>query len=126
MAAVDPLFAQWLQDDSLTVVRVQAAIATRWGESAQTSERVTGIATKPAAQAAADRDLAFFSRGPFAIDQHLLRGDDWHREIGFVVTLESDQLGYAGGLDVFVLGAEVDRPTGLSTVTVLVPLSAAK
>lgn len=125
MAAVDPLYAQWLQGEKLWATRPDVTMAGRWGKSAVTSERETGMATRAGAQAQADIDLAFFGRGPFAIDVHQLAGDDWHRELGRTVRLTVDQLGYEDGADVFVLGAEVDRATGLSEVTVLKPLGAA-
>lgn len=124
MATVDPLVAQWLQAKCDHAVRTLAAASARWGSSAVTSERVTGIATRTAAEAEADRQLAFFARGPFAIDVHQLVGTDWAAELGRVIRISTDQLGYDAGVDVFVLGAEVDRGTGLSTVTVLCPLEA--
>lgn len=125
MAAVDPLFAQWLQGTPLWAPRTNAALAQRWGDSAITGERQTGIATYGAAVEEAERQLAFFARGPFATDVHQIPGDDWHREVGRVVRLTIDQIGYSGGADVFVLGAEVDRASGMSEVTVLVPLGPA-
>jgi len=124
MAAVDPTFAQWLQSECLYAVAINDNQVARWGTSVQVSERVSGVATRVAAGELAAIHLAFFSRGPFAIDVHQLVGTDWHRDIGRVVTLAIDQLGYDDGVDVFVLGAEVNRKTGTSSVTVLVPLSA--
>ncbi len=122
MAAVDPLFAQWLQSPSEKVVRADAAATARWGASAAASERLTGIATRAAAQIEADRQLAFFSRGPFAEDVHQLVGTDWEDELGRVVTLYGSGPGYEDGADVLVLGVQADRATGLSSVTVLLPL----
>lgn len=123
MAAVDPLYAQWLQGEVLYATRADAALAGRWGDAATVSERLTGIATRTDALAEADRALTFLSRGPFAIDVHQLVGADWHRQLGQVVNLTADRLGYDAGIDVFVLGAEPDRSTGLSQVTVLCPVS---
>ncbi len=122
MAAVDPLFAQWLQKGADEVLRSDATATARWGSTAVATERVTAIATRAAAAVEADRELAFFSRGPFGLDVHQLVGTDWIAAIGTVVTLVQDDLGYAGGLDVFVIEASVDRNTGVSTVTVLCPL----
>ena len=122
MSAVDPLFAQWLQAEADWAVRADAPTVQRWGDSAVTTSRATGLATLAGAQAQADRDLAFFSRGPFAIDMHQLAGTDWQRELGRVVTLTIDQLGYDAGVDVFVLEVEASRQTGLSSVTVIRPL----
>lgn len=123
--AVDPLFAQWLQTTSDNVVGADAIAAARWGTSAVTTERVTGIATLAAAQTEADRQLAFFRRGPFAIDVHDFVGVDWLTALGEVVTLFNDELGYAAGVDVYVLEVEVDRGSGISSVTVLCPLRGA-
>lgn len=120
--AVDPLFAQWLQADADYLVRADAVAVARWGDTAVTSERITAIATKAAAEAEGDRQLAFFARGPFAIDVHELVGLDWLRERGRVVTMVNEALGYDGGVDVFVLEVEADRATGISAVTVLRPL----
>lgn len=122
MSAVDPLFAQWLQREADYVVVSDAAAVARWAATARTTERVTGIATAAAAQAQANRELAFWSRGPFAIDVHQLVGADWAGELGRVVTLSIDQLGYDTGIDVFVFEVEADRQTNISSVTVLRPL----
>lgn len=120
--AVDPLFAQWLQAPADYVVRADATVAVRWGATALSTERVTGIATRAAAAAEGDRQLAFLARGPFALETHQLVGADWVRSIGTIATLQSDDLGYSAGLDVFVLDAEDDRATDISTITVLRPL----
>lgn len=125
MTAVDPLFAQWLQNEADYALRHDDAQAARWGASAVTSERLTGIATKVAAEAEADRQLGFFARGPFAEDVHTLPGTDWLASLGRVVRLVGDRLGYDAGADVFVIGVDADRATGLSSVTVLRPLRAA-
>ena len=120
--SVDPLFAQWLQAAADYVVRSDAAASVRWGATAQASERLTGIATRAAATAQGDRELAFLSRGPFVQDVHQFVGTDWISVIGRVVSITNDELGYESGVDTFVLDAEVDRATGISTVTVLRPL----
>ena len=125
MAAVDPIYAQWLQSEALWSVRTDAAAAARWGDRAVIAERATGIATAAAAQAEADRQLAFLGRGPFAVDVHQLVGVDWAQRLGLVVTLTGDELGYDEGIDVFVIEAEPDHATGLSTVAVLRPLEEA-
>lgn len=122
--AVTPLFAQWLQSAADYVVRTNAGAADRWGATALTTERLTGIATRAAATAEADRQLSFLARGPFGIEAHELVGTDWIGAIGTVVTMISDDLGYAAGLDVFVLEVDVDRGTGISVVTVLRSLGA--
>lgn len=122
MAVVDPLFAQWLQAQADHVVVTDAAGLARWAATAVTTARTTSIATKAAAQAEAARQLAFLSRGPFAIDVHEFASTDWLASIGLVVTISNDELGYADGVDVFVLGVESDTSTGISAVTVLRPL----
>jgi hypothetical protein len=120
--AVDPLYAQWLQRDADTVIRYDASAVARWGNSAAATARVTAIATRAAASAEADRQLAFFSRAPFAIEVHQFASLDWIAAIGTVITVYGDNLGYDAGIDVFVLGAEPDQATGISSVTVLRPL----
>lgn len=120
--SVDPLFAQYLQAQGDYVVVSDAGAAARWGATAITSERLTGIAMRADAEIEAARNLAFFNRGPFAIDVHQLVGTDWINELGRVVTLIIDRLGYDAGIDVFVIEVESDRATNISSVTVLCPL----
>ena len=122
-ALVDPANAQWLMTDALRAVREEPTTRARWGTSAIVIERVTGIATGSAAAAEADRQLAFLGRGPFVIDVHQIVGTDWLGRLGQVVTLTIDQLGYGDGIDVFVLEAEVDHASGISTIAVLRPLA---
>ena len=117
MATVDTLFAEWLQADGLWLVSEDAASIARWGDTAITSERMTSIALKADADAEADRQLIFL-RGPLVIDEHLLKGE-WSAYRGQVITLTCARLGYDAGVAVYVLGAQDDRSTGLSTVTVL-------
>lgn len=121
---VDPVLAQWLQTDADWAVRSSAAQQARWGATARTPETLTGIATRAAAEAEAERQLAFWSRGPFAVDLHELPGTDWADTLGRVVMLTSPELGYDAGAEVFVIGVETDRATGLSVLTVLKPLGA--
>lgn len=122
--AVDPLFAQWLQAPADYAVSSDAAASARWGATALATERLTGIATRAAAIVEGARQLAFLSRGPFVQDAHQFVGTDWIGAIGTVVTITNAELGYEGGVDAFVLDAEVDRAAGISTVTVLRPLRA--
>lgn len=123
--AVDPLFAQWLQAEADWALRSSATQQARWGASARTLETRTGIATRAAAEAEGDRQLAFWSKGPFAIDVHQVAGTDWSEEIGRVVRLTIGQLGYDAGVDVFLIGIEPDRATGTTALTALRPLGAA-
>lgn len=119
MTAVDPLFAQWLMDDALWQVSTDATLQARWGDKAQTTERVTTIATRSDATAEAARQIAFLGGGgPLVTEEHALLGE-WAPYIGRVVRLTIDRLGYAAGLDVFVIGVEDDRAAGTSTVTVV-------
>lgn len=117
MAAVDPLFAQWLQDEGLWALREDAEQVARWGDTALSTERMTAIALKADAQAEGDRQLEFLG-GPLVIDEHLLSGE-WRGLRGQVVTLTIPQLGYDNGVDVFVISAEDDKATGLSRVSVV-------
>lgn len=117
MAAVDPVFAQWLQAEGLWQVSEDAVLRARWTDKALTTSRMTTIALKADATAEGARQLAFL--GPVSvIDEHLLIGE-WRDRRGQVITLTSGKLGYNAGIDVFVLGAEDDRAAGTSRVTVL-------
>jgi hypothetical protein len=117
--SVDPLFAQWLQAPTLWHTASDAAIAARWGATAIVSERQTGIASQAHATTEAERQLAFLARGPFAVDLHQVSGDGWAARLATVVTLTVDQLGYSGGIDVFIIEAEPDLKTGFTTLAVL-------
>lgn len=119
MTAVDPIYAQWLMADALWQVSADATLNTRWGASAQTTERVTTIATEADAAAEAARQIAFLGgNGPLAIEEHELVGE-WASYLGRIITLTIDRLGYDAGLAVFVIGAQDNRATGTSTVTVI-------
>lgn len=117
MTPVDPVFAQWLMEAARCHVAEDAALKARWGETAETSERVTTLAVKADAEAEAARQLAFLG-GPLVEDEHLLIGQ-WGKYLGQVITLSIDKFGYDAGIDVFVIGAEDDRATGTSRVRVL-------
>ena len=121
--AVDPLFAQWLQAPADYVVRTSASATARWGATAITPEGISPIALKADAQDQGDRELAFWSHGPFAIELHQVAGTDWAASIGRVVTLTIAQLGYDAGLDVWIFEVSADRATGLSDLTVLRPMA---
>lgn len=117
MTTVDPVFAQWLMDHARWHVAEEATLKARWGETAETSERVTTIATKADAEAEAARQLAFLG-GPLVEDEHLLVGE-WGAYLGRVITVSIDKLEYDAGIDVFVVGVEDDRSAGTSRVRVL-------
>lgn len=117
MAIVDPIFAQWLQSAALWHVEVNDVLASRWGDAALTTERLTTIASKADAEAEALRQLTFLG-APAVIDEHMLEGE-WAAYLGSVINLTSDQLGYDLGVDVFVIGVEDDRSVGTSRVTVI-------
>lgn len=117
MTAVDPVYAQWLMDDCLWQVSEDAALKARWGDGAQTGERITAIASKVDAQAEAARQLAFLG-GPLAIEEHVMIGE-WAGTLGQVITITGKGLGYDGGLAVFVIGVEDERETGTARVTVI-------
>ncbi|MES2987687.1 MAG: hypothetical protein V4808_07260 [Pseudomonadota bacterium] len=117
MASVDPLFAQWLQEDGLWVVSEDADSVERWGEDAVTAERMTSIALRGHAEIEAARQLAFLS-GPHVLDEHQLKGE-WRGLRGQVITLSGPKLGYDAGVDVYLLGAEDDLATGLSRALVI-------
>lgn len=117
MATVDPLYAQWLQSEALWAGAEDNAAIVKWGSTANTGERLTSIAFRDDATAEAARQLDFL-KGPLVVDEHILRGE-WRSFRGSVITLTGPRLGYQDGIDVFVLGAEDNLTTGLSTVTVL-------
>lgn len=119
MTAVDPIYAQWLMAEALFSVSSDATLNARWGSSAQTTERLTTIATDTDAAAEAARQIAFLGgNGPLAIEEHELVGE-WAGHLGQIITLTIDRLGYDAGLAVFVIGAQDNRATGTSTVTVI-------
>jgi hypothetical protein len=122
MASVDPIFAQWLQEEGLWASAEDLAGEAIWGTAAGTVERMSSIAFLGDAIAEAERQLAFL-KGPLVIDEHLLSGE-WRSYRGQVITLTGPRLGYDAGINVFVLGAEDNLATGLSTVTVLRRLAA--
>lgn len=142
MTAVDPVFAQWLQERALFHLEGDATLAARWGDRAQTSERVTPLALQGDAEDEAQRQIAFLG-GPLVEDEHLLVGE-WRAMLGRTITLEGLELGYfdgsptlsgllltlggeeltltlggGGAAACFVIGAQDDLATGLSRVTVL-------
>lgn len=119
MTAVDPIFAQWLMAEALWRVSANATLNARWGTSALTTERVTTIATGGDVAAEAARQIAFLGgNGPLAIEEHELVGE-WASYLGRIITLTIDRLGYDAGLAVFVIGAQDNRATGTSIVTVI-------
>ena len=113
----DPVHAQWLQDATLWQLAEDAGRAARWGASAITAERETTLATSDDAAAEGARQLAFLG-GPLAIDEVALAGA-WRQFEGQVITLSCNQLGYDGGLNVFLIEARDDHATGFSTLTVI-------
>lgn len=117
MASVDPLYAQWLQAEANWVVREDAALAGIWGDTGATAERMSALADKADADAEAQRQLAFLS-GPLVLETAELQGD-WADYIGSVIAIEHEDLGYRDGVDVFLIGAQDNHATGISTVTVL-------
>ncbi len=117
MPSVDPIFAQWLQDGGLWRVENDAALSARWGAKAVTAERMTCLATLAGATAEQTRRAAFFN-APLAVEEHLLIGQ-WVGFVGQVITISGGRLGYDAGIAVFVTGADDNRATGLSRVTVL-------
>ncbi len=117
MASVDPVFAQWLQADGLWQVTKHGAVEAAWGVVARTTARMTTLATRADVVAEAGRQLAFLGV-PLAIDEHVMVGV-LGPYLGTVITVIGDRLGYDAGVDVFIIGAEDDRSTGLSRVTVI-------
>jgi len=119
MTAIDPAYAQWLIAEALWQVSTDATLAARWGSSAQTTERVTTIATKADAAAEAARQIAFLGGGgPLVAEEHELPGA-WRQYQGRVINLTIDRLGYDAGLNVFLIGAQDNGANGTSTLTVI-------
>ncbi|MDE2171318.1 MAG: hypothetical protein KGJ57_18135 [Sphingomonadales bacterium] len=87
--------------------------------TAQTTSRTTTIASRADATAEAARQLEFLGgSGPLVVDEHQVQGA-WCPYLGRIVTLTINKLGYDAGLDVFVIGAQDNTATGLSTLTVI-------
>jgi hypothetical protein len=117
MASIDPVFAQWLQDDRLRAVMSNQALTERWGNRALTAERMTCIALRADAIAEAVRRLNFFGV-PLGVDEHVLKGQ-YASLLGRVITLTIKKLGYENGADVLLIGVEDDLSTGICKATVL-------
>ncbi|MGB3165877.1 MAG: hypothetical protein WBA68_03780 [Alteraurantiacibacter sp.] len=117
MARVEPLVADWLQAEALWAVAEDANVSARWGDSARSSERMTALALQADAAAEGDRVLAF--RGfPVVQDEAELAGA-FVDYIGRVITIRHADLGYAAGVDVFVLTAEDDHKARRSRIRFL-------
>jgi len=117
MAAVDPGFADWLKERALFTTAAAASIDAAWAGDAGESEIVTPFAIKSDAHAEGARQIAFLG-GPLAIDLHVvpgLRSDLYGR----AVTIESERLGYAGGVPAFVIGVEEAEDREQTVLTVL-------
>jgi hypothetical protein len=117
VALVDPVFAQWLQEDALKSVTTDAALAARWGDGAITTERLVPHALLGEAQTEAARQLAFLG-GPLVEEQHTVSGE-MRGYLGQVINLTIAQLGYDAGVDVFVIGVQDNLQAGVSTINVL-------
>lgn len=117
MALPTVTYAEWLQAESLFTEQVDAAIAAAWQDDALTSETLTAIVSQAAAQDEAVRQMNFLGQ-PLAVDSHAIVGRI-ALLIGRTVTIYTDRLGYAGGVNCLVLGAVDDIGRGVSQVTVL-------
>ena len=101
--SVDVTLAQWLKEGSLKAAAADAPHLAAWGNDAIETDITSCFATQGAAAAEAARQLDFL-RGPLAIEVLEVPGLLADR-VGRVVTIKADQLGYATGLDAFVIGA---------------------
>lgn len=117
MAKVDPIEAQWLQSEGQFALAKDAALLARWGDSAISAERMTPLVLSADANAEGARVLAF--RGQPMVEEEAVLVGAFVRTIGTVITIQHDTLGYGGGLQVFVIGAEDDHAKGTSRVTFL-------
>lgn len=117
MAAVDSIYAQYLQGDGLWLVQDDATLLARWGAQVLKSTRLTTLATKADATAEAARQIAFLGY-PLVIDEHTLPGA-WAAYIGRVITVKIAKLGYDAGIDVFLIAAQDDRATNLCQASVI-------
>lgn len=128
VSAVDPLFAQWLMSDAYRQVSTDATLKARWGDRAQSTERVTTIAAKADAAAEAARQIAFLGGGgPLVIEEHSVLGE-WASHLGRVVRLSIDRLGYATTVTlrhVFDNGSSLDLATAFAAGQATAPLPAA-
>ncbi|MGE9115878.1 hypothetical protein ACQKHT_27000, partial [Escherichia coli] len=77
-----------------------AIVQLRWADKAQTTKRMTTIASRADAVAEASRQIAFLGgSGPLVTDEHSLLGA-WAPYLGCIVRLTTDRLGYEAGLNV--------------------------
>lgn len=106
--SVDAEFAAWLGAPCLNAVASSSSLDAAWGKLAAAKESVSALAEKPDAEAEAARQLTLFS-APMVIE--ILQVPGLRVDlIGKPVTLKASRSGYAGGANVFVLGAkELDK-----------------
>jgi hypothetical protein len=117
MAIVDSALVTWLKDGALYASATDASVATKWGDTAIESTIMSAYALGSAATAEAVRQQDFLE-GPTVIESHNvpgLRSD----LMGRPVTIVAEQLGYAGGIVVFVIGTEEQANVERTVLTVL-------
>ncbi|WP_336973407.1 hypothetical protein [Sphingobium aromaticiconvertens] len=117
MANVPSDFAAWLQSECLFAATSSADLQVIWGALAATAEVISPLALHEDAQDEAERQMSLFGV-PLAVEVLQVPG----QRVDLVarpVTLTASRAGYAGGLNVFVIGAreldQIDR-TNLTVV----------
>lgn len=117
MSLVDADFAEWLRSEALMARAVDAPTDAKWGALAIDTRISSALALKVDADAEAVRQLAFLT-GPPVVETLRVEG----KQIGLlgrVVTLRTATGDYAGGVQVFVLGADESEQGGGTRLTVL-------
>lgn len=113
-------YTEWLQSAERLLTREDAILAARWGALAETTTSSCVLDVEVDAIDEAARQMAFKS-GPLVedvivipkpLDLALVRGRVW------TITIADDDI-YAAGRDVFVLGGDVMRASGITTLYVL-------
>lgn len=118
---VDQGEVAWLKEGATYVAASDATLAGRWGAAAIESEIVSPLALLAGAETEAARQLAFLG-GPLAEETHDVPGSGVEL-IGTVQTIVAADLGYAAGVDVYVIGAVPQEGVDRTTLTVLRRLS---
>lgn len=116
---VNAEFAEWLRSKALYEAAAAPGMAAGLSDAAIESEIISALTTEAGAQAEIARQITVLGQ-TLAIDRHIIQG---HRLdlICRVVELTNDALGYAGGVDCFVIGASErnDRTTELQVLRAL-------
>lgn len=121
MTAADPALLNFLKEVERYAPYEDAAVTAKWGDDAIEVQQSSFLRTLAAATAEATRQQGI-SGNVLGRDQVRLKGIYMGLE-GQTITLTSDRMGYAGGLDMLVVSADVDLDTNQTIVEGFVVLT---